>query len=682
MKQVKHFRIGILLILAAVLMFCGCNKDKAADDKSPLPEDGKVSQEQMLAAVKDDSIRSLPADRLAALGKKNSINTDFVFPNAHLVKYINPKRFMKYGSAKDVLGYLQSTVMQLPFTDQFEDIDYLVLSSKIILSDLMDPTTKKSIGQPMDTPIQSFFVKMSKPVDKEKEFNLLLKGMDKSKLTKKKYGNLEVSSFPVQVPVRLDDKGEKTAYIDFVQTFCFPTPDTFVIAVGPQAQIDLFYSGSKGDDRGVAAQQFARLDEKNNDFLFFYDFSHPLGCRNQIILFPQNFMQLVAVNSESVFIGINTSASEKESLLKAVIRGKKDADMNKINTEFSAFLMELDRNAKKDAEKMPSLPSFMKDVNVWLKNVKIEMKDAQTLEASITNTKDVQNYCKNMFVDLNKAVDNEKKAQYAMGLQNQIAALSQIFTKYFSKNNKYPPLAIKDAKGTPLLSWRVAVLPAFGPQGEELYKQFKLDEPWNSPNNIKLLEKIPNIYRTSMDKINTSKTVFQIPSSKGTPYSKYPDGPVLKDLENPAKTYLVVAVDPKNAIEWTKPESLAYEPGKLKETFGDFIIGIPFMGDPHPILTNTKEAVTDTMEWFLGIAGNKSTSPITAAAKPAETAKPAAATAKPAETAKPAAATAKPAETAKPAAATAKPAETAKPAAATAKPAETVKPAAAPAPKK
>src|SRR5262249_37697091 len=48
----------------------------------------------------------------------------------------------------------------------------------------------------------------------------------------------------------------------------------------------------------------------------------------------------------------------------------------------------------------------------------------------------------------------------------------------------------KDEK--PLLSWRVAILPYIGE--EELYKQFRLDEPWDSENNKKLIVKMPKVF--------------------------------------------------------------------------------------------------------------------------------------------------------------------------------------------
>src|SRR5439155_26207053 len=39
--------------------------------------------------------------------------------------------------------------------------------------------------------------------------------------------------------------------------------------------------------------------------------------------------------------------------------------------------------------------------------------------------------------------------------------------------------------GKPLLSWRVHILPYV--EEDLLYQQFKLNEPWDSPNNIRLL---------------------------------------------------------------------------------------------------------------------------------------------------------------------------------------------------
>ena len=52
-----------------------------------------------------------------------------------------------------------------------------------------------------------------------------------------------------------------------------------------------------------------------------------------------------------------------------------------------------------------------------------------------------------------------------------------------------------DKDGKPLLSWRVLILPYV--EQEDLYKQFHLDEPWDSEHNKKLIEKMPAVYRVA-----------------------------------------------------------------------------------------------------------------------------------------------------------------------------------------
>ena len=45
------------------------------------------------------------------------------------------------------------------------------------------------------------------------------------------------------------------------------------------------------------------------------------------------------------------------------------------------------------------------------------------------------------------------------------------------------PHDITDKDGKPILSWRVAILPFI--EQDNLYKQFKLDEPWDSREQLK-----------------------------------------------------------------------------------------------------------------------------------------------------------------------------------------------------
>lgn len=61
--------------------------------------------------------------------------------------------------------------------------------------------------------------------------------------------------------------------------------------------------------------------------------------------------------------------------------------------------------------------------------------------------------------------------------------------------------------GRTLVSWRVHLLPYLG--HADLYEQFKLDEPWDSSNNLPLLDKMPDIFRSIGDSQGSTTTRFR-----------------------------------------------------------------------------------------------------------------------------------------------------------------------------
>ena len=63
---------------------------------------------------------------------------------------------------------------------------------------------------------------------------------------------------------------------------------------------------------------------------------------------------------------------------------------------------------------------------------------------------------------------------------------------YDGENKHFPLPASTSPQGKPLLSWRVRILPFLGQ--DALYRQFHLDEPWDSPHNRTLIDKMPAVY--------------------------------------------------------------------------------------------------------------------------------------------------------------------------------------------
>jgi Protein of unknown function (DUF1559) len=108
---------------------------------------------------------------------------------------------------------------------------------------------------------------------------------------------------------------------------------------------------------------------------------------------------------------------------------------------------------------------------------------------------------------------------YAMGTQFELETrnnLRKVALALFAAETVHGrvPLALADKTGKPGLSWRVAVLPFV--EQEALYKQFKLDEPWDSPHNIKLADAMPTVFAAP----NTTgrNTYYRVFTGPNTPF--------------------------------------------------------------------------------------------------------------------------------------------------------------------
>jgi hypothetical protein len=135
---------------------------------------------------------------------------------------------------------------------------------------------------------------------------------------------------------------------------------------------------------------------------------------------------------------------------------------------------------------------------------------------------------------------------------------------YHEIYGRLPSRAIISKDGKPLLSWRVAILPFV--ENDSLYQQFHLEEPWDSPHNQALIEKIPKVYRDMLGH-PAGITHFQLVAGPGTPFQK--DGLTWNDFPD-GRANTILIVDAADGVPWTKPADLQYNPDAPMSVIGSF----------------------------------------------------------------------------------------------------------------
>lgn len=153
---------------------------------------------------------------------------------------------------------------------------------------------------------------------------------------------------------------------------------------------------------------------------------------------------------------------------------------------------------------------------------------------------------------------------------NNLKELGLALYCYEENHNELPKRASRDQDGKPLLSWRVELLPYLGET--ELYNEFRRDEPWDSEHNIKLLEKMPEVFRYPKSEAKPGMTVYVAPYGMNTIWdlemAKFAN--VADGVSN---TIMITEVTDSAAVPWTKPDDFDMATGNLLEAFGLSITG-------------------------------------------------------------------------------------------------------------
>jgi len=197
------------------------------------------------------------------------------------------------------------------------------------------------------------------------------------------------------------------------------------------------------------------------------------------------------------------------------------------------------------------------------------------------------------------AVKSSQVAASRLSSVNHLKQIALAFHNYNSQKECFPaPVLYGGKSGKVPYSWRVAILPYL--EEQELYDRYNFDEPWDGPNNRKLLDKMPAVYGypgpdgSPLSQSNSAYFVFTgegtalgppaatalkgaagfvAPGEGGKAGSPAvpakPAGPTIMDITD-GTSNTILLVEANREIPWTKPEDIPFNPNGPLPDLGGF----------------------------------------------------------------------------------------------------------------
>ena len=142
--------------------------------------------------------------------------------------------------------------------------------------------------------------------------------------------------------------------------------------------------------------------------------------------------------------------------------------------------------------------------------------------------------------------------------QNNLKQIGLALHNYESVHGAFPAAAIVDKKGKPLLSWRVAILPYI--EQNALYKQFKLDESWDSEHNLPLSRTVVKVFELPYGDPKPRHTNYRVFVGNGAMFDMVQGTTIGQIKDGTSNTIMVV--EATESTPWAKPDEIEFDPKK------------------------------------------------------------------------------------------------------------------------
>jgi hypothetical protein len=236
------------------------------------------------------------------------------------------------------------------------------------------------------------------------------------------------------------------------------------------------------------------------------------------------------------------------------------------DAESARALRDVLRNAAFVLGQVPDVRQFFPDMEKLI----VELLPKQEGNRLVLDAND-----QTLMAALQPTLRQVREAADGMTLTSKLKQIGLAMHNHEATHGGLPPQATYSPQGKPLLSWRVQVLPYL--EQEPLYRQFRLDEPWDSEHNKKLIARMPEVFKGDNPKLNVEgKTTLLVPAGPGTIFEGKERARIRDIHDGTSNTVMAVQATDDRAVFWTQPADWELDPKKpaagLAERTGGYLL--------------------------------------------------------------------------------------------------------------
>lgn len=159
------------------------------------------------------------------------------------------------------------------------------------------------------------------------------------------------------------------------------------------------------------------------------------------------------------------------------------------------------------------------------------------------------------------AVNAARERARCMRCENNLRQIGLAVRNYADTYGCYPPTCTYDKSGRPMHSWRLLILPFMDASGT--YEKCNFTEPWDSPNNLKLLADRKSVYKCRTDQTawapNSTTTSYVAIVGRRAKWRHRNAESTDHKLHNQAAEAFLVIEMANSGIQWTEPKDIDFD---------------------------------------------------------------------------------------------------------------------------